>query len=153
MPDSAIAWPALGAAVGVVGEVRPEVQERFEIGSGVVAMFELDLGKILPLLPERPQGFRPLAQFPGSHRDLALLVDASVSAAQLESIIRRNNLVRDVTVFDVYSGKGVAQGKRSIGLRVHFQSSRQTLTSEAVNKAQERVLSDLERETGAQIRG
>jgi len=148
------AWVAVdGHVVGVVGEVRPEVQERFEIGSGVVAMFELDLGKILPLLPERPQGFRPLAQFPGSHRDLALLVDASVSAAQLESIIRRNNLVRDVTVFDVYSGKGVAQGKRSIGLRVHFQSSRQTLTSEAVNKAQEQVLSDLERETGAQIRG
>jgi phenylalanyl-tRNA synthetase beta chain len=148
------AWVTVGGqVVGVIGEVRPEVQERFEVSSGVVAMFELDLGEILPLLPERPQGFKPLAQFPGSHRDLALLVDASVSAAQLESIIRRNNLVRNVTVFDVYSGKGVARGKRSIGLRVHFQSSRQTLTSEAVNKAQERVLSDLERETGAQIRG
>ena len=141
-----------GQVVGVVGEVRPEVQEGSGVAEGVVAMFELDLGSILPVVDERSQRFRPLARFPGSYRDLALLVDAGVSAAQMELIIRRNNLVENVTVFDVYAGKGVAQGKRSIGLRVHFQSSRQTLTSEAINKAQERVLNDLERETGVQIR-
>ena len=53
-----------GQVVGIVGEVRPEVQEVSGVAGGVAAMFELDLGKILPLLPERPQGFKPLAQFP-----------------------------------------------------------------------------------------
>ena len=142
-----------GEQVGVVGEVKPEVLEGFGISAGAVAMFEVDLAKLLPLLPEDMLRFAPLPRFPGSYRDLALVVDADVPAAKLESLIERHNLVDTVTIFDVYTGKGVPEGKRSIAVRINFQSKRKTLTAEAVSAAQEQIMRQLAEETGAELRG
>jgi phenylalanyl-tRNA synthetase beta chain len=133
--------------------LRPEVQDGFGLSEGATVMFELDLEDLLPLLSEQPMTYAPIARFPGAYRDVALVVGTDVSAADLEAIIRRHGLVEAVTVFDVYSGPGVSEGKRSIAFRIQFQSPRRTLTAEAVNAAMERVLLDMERETGAQLRG
>ncbi len=142
-----------GEQVGVVGEVKPEVQEGFGISSGAVAMFEVDLAKLLPLLPEDMLRFASLPRFPGSYRDLALVVDSHVPAAKLEALIEKHNLVDTVTIFDVYTGKGVPEGKRSIAARINFQSKRKTLTAEAVSAAQEQIMRQLAEETGAELRG
>jgi len=152
-PGRTAAVVVAGQQVGVIGEVRPEILERFGVAGGEVAMFELDLERLLPLLPQQSQRFVPLARFPGSYRDVALLVDTDVPAARLEALIRRHALVESVTIFDMYTGPGVPQGKRSLAFRIHFQSPRQTLTADAVNAAQEKILRDLERETGARLRG
>ena len=141
-----------GQQIGLIGELRPEVQEGFGLSEGAVVMFELELENLLPLLSEQPMTYAPIARFPGAYRDVALVVGTDVSAADLEAIIRRHGLVEAVTVFDVYSGEGVPQGKRSIAFRVQFQSPRRTLTAEAVNSAMERILLDMERETGTQLR-
>ena len=142
-----------GEQVGVVGEVKPEVLEGFSISAGAVAMFEVDLAKLLSLLPEDMLRFAPLPRFPGSYRDLALVVDSDVPAAKLESLIEQHNLVDTVTIFDVYTGKGVPEGKRSIAVRINFQSKRKTLTAEAVSAAQEQIMRQLAEETGAELRG
>ena len=142
-----------GEQVGVVGEVKPEIQEGFGISAGAVAMFEVDLAKLLPLLPQDMFSFAPLPRFPGSYRDLALVVDSNVPAAKLESLIEQHNLVDTVTIFDVYTGKGVPEGKQSIAVRINFQSKRQTLTAEAVSAAQEQIMRRLAEETGAELRG
>ncbi|MEE8443632.1 MAG: phenylalanine--tRNA ligase subunit beta, partial [Dehalococcoidia bacterium] len=142
-----------GQRVGVVGEVLTHFCEAFDIAGGEVALFELDLQGLLPLLPQQSQRFEPLARFPGSYRDIALLVDTDVPAARLEAIIRRHSLVENVTVFDVYAGTGVPDGKCSLAFRIHFQSPRQTLTAQAINAVQDQVLRDLEQETGARLRG
>ncbi|MCZ6614209.1 MAG: phenylalanine--tRNA ligase subunit beta, partial [Chloroflexi bacterium] len=143
-----------GERVGVVGEVHPDVLERFDIPrEGATALFEIDLDALLPLLAEQALQFAPLARFPGAYRDLALVLDADVAADRLKEIIEGNSLVESATVFDVYAGPGVAEGKRSLAFRVHFQSEKGTLTAETVNKAQERILRDLEQKTGARLRG
>ena len=141
-----------GRQIGLIGELRPDVQEGFGLSGGAVAMFELELESVLPLLSAQQRAYTPIARFPGAYRDVALVVGTEVSAADLEAIIRRNSLVEGVTVFDVYSGQGVPQGKRSIAFRVQFQSPRRTLTAGAVNSAVERILLEMERETGAQLR-
>ena len=141
-----------GQRVGVVGEVDPEVLEQLDISGGPVALFELDLEALLPLLEEQPRRFAPLARFPGSDRDLALLVEIGTPVARLREVIEGNSLVESATVFDVYAGPEVPEGKRSLALRIHFRSGKGTLTTEAVNEAQERILRDLERKTGAELR-
>ena len=142
-----------GERVGVVGEVHPDVLERFDIPrERAAALFELDLDALLPLLEEQALRFTPLARFPGAYRDLALVLDADVAADRLKEIIEGHALVESATVFDVYAGSGVAEGKRSLAFRVHFQSEKGTLTAETVSKAQERILHELEQKTGAQQR-
>ena len=152
-PGRTAAVAVAGQQVGIVGEVRSDILEGFDVAAEAVAMFEIDLASLLPLLPQASQQFESLARFPGSYRDIAVLVDTDISVSRLEAIIRRHVLVHSVTVFDVYTGQGVPQGKRSVALRIHFQSPRETLTAEAVNAVQERTLRDLESETGAQLRG
>ncbi|MBI4203114.1 MAG: phenylalanine--tRNA ligase subunit beta [Chloroflexi bacterium] len=142
-----------GQAIGVVGEVRPIILDSFGASIGNVAFFELDLDTLLPLLPGVARTFAPLAEVPGAYRDLALVVDAGIPAAVVETIIRRHPLVEGVALFDVYTGDTVPAGKRSLAYRVHYQSPKQTLTAQAVNAAQEEILRDLERETGAALRG
>ena len=142
-----------GERVGVVGEVHPDVLERFDIPrEGATALFELDLDALLPLLEEQVLHFTPLARFPGAYRDLALVLDADVAADRLKEIIEGHALVESATVFDVYAGSGVPEGKRSLAFRVHFQSEKGTLTAETVNKMQERILHELEQKTGAEQR-
>ena len=143
-----------GERVGVVGEVHPDVLERFDIPrEGATALFEIDLDALLPLLEEQALQFAPLARFPGAYRDLALVLDADVAADRLKEIIKGHALVESTTVFDVYAGSGVPRGKRSLAFRVHFQSKKGTLTSETVNKAQERILQQLKEQVGAEVRG
>ena len=152
-PGRAAAVIVAGQEIGVVGEVRSNVLEGFGISGEGVQMFEVDLERLLPLLSQESQQYVSLPRFPGSYRDIALLVDTNIPASRLETIIRRHALVESVTVFDVYTGESMPHGKRSLALRIHFQSPQQTLTAEEVNAAQDVVLRDLERETGAQIRG
>ncbi|MCL0044096.1 phenylalanine--tRNA ligase subunit beta [Dehalococcoidia bacterium] len=143
---------ASGKRIGVVGEFRHEVLEGFGIHDGPVAMFEIDLETLLSLLPDEPRRFIPLAKFPGAHRDIALLVDTHIPMNQLESIIRKHLLVQNVTVFDLFMGAGVPDGKRSLAIRINFQSPDHTLTSEEINSSQEKILRDLDHQTGAYLR-
>ena len=142
-----------GRRVGVVGEVHPQVLERFDISAGAVALFELDLEALLPLVEEQALQYAPLARFPGAYRDLALVVDADVPAARIREIIEAHPLTESATVFDVYTGPELPQGKRSLAFRIQFQSERRTLTAETVNQAQERILQELQEQAGAQLRG
>ncbi|MBI2171299.1 MAG: phenylalanine--tRNA ligase subunit beta [Chloroflexi bacterium] len=142
-----------GQAVGVVGEVRPQVLDTFGGREGTVAFFELDLDALLPLLPQGTRSFTPLSEYPGAYRDLALVVGAEVPAATVESLIGRHPLVESAALFDVYAGDNVPAGTRSMAFRIHYQSPTETLTAQAVASAQDQLLRDLERETGAKLRG
>ncbi len=152
-PGRAASVMVSGQRIGVVGEVRPAVLDTFGAAIGDVAFFELDLDKLLPLLPAATRSFQPLAQHPAADRDLALVVDAGVPEAKVEAVIRRHPLVESVALFDVYTGDKVPAGTRSLAFRVRYQSPKETLTAQAIAAAQEQLLRDLERETGATLRG
>ena len=78
--------------------------------------------------------------------------NTEVSAAKLKEIIEAHSLVQTATVFDVYTGSKITKGERSLTFRVHFQSLKDTLNTETVNKAQEEILQKLEKEAGVKQR-
>ena len=141
-----------GAPVGVVGEVGTAAQERFDLELHRVVLFEVHLDALLDVRREARR-YRPTARFPESYRDLALVVDADVPSARIQSMIERHRLVVRATPFDVYAGPGVPEGKRSVAYSVVFQSSTDTLTTEEVDRVQGDIVQRLNREVGAELRG
>ena len=136
--------------VGVIGELHPKVADAFEI-SGTVGLFEIDVTALLPFTIDR-RIYRPVPRYPAIIRDLALVVDAGVTHRQVMDVFRKFPLISQVELFDVYSGKQVAAGKKSMAYRLVYQSPEHTLTDEEVNGVQEQVLKRLGDELGAVLR-
>ena len=137
--------------LGVVGELHPKVAEAFEI-SEEVYLFEIDLAALLPHTLGY-KTFQPIPRFPAVVRDVALVVDAKISHQQIVYIIKSFVLVNKVTLFDIYTGRQVPPGKKSLAYRLTFQSPNHTLTDVEADKIQQQILSRLSRELGASLRG
>jgi len=137
--------------LGVIGELHPKVAAAFEI-DGTVGLFEIGVTALLPFTTDYRM-YRPVPRFPGIIRDIALVVDAGISYRQILDIIKGFSLITDVKFFDVYSGKQVADGKKSLAYRLVYQSPTHTLTDEEVNRVQEQLLKRLTKELGATLRG
>jgi phenylalanyl-tRNA synthetase beta chain len=136
--------------VGVIGELHPSVGDTFEI-EGPVGILEMDVAALLPLASGYKL-FQAISRFPSIVRDMALVVDAGISNRQITEIIKSYGLISEVILFDVYSGKQVAGGKKSLAYRLVYQSTKHTLTDEEVNKVQEQILKRLAAELGATLR-
>ncbi len=123
-----------GAPVGALGELHPDVAERLDLEPGAL-VFELDLASLVRSRAARR--YSPLPRFPSVVRDVALLVDAGVQAAEIAQTLRQSAgpLARQVDVFDVYQGKQVAEGKKSMAFRVTYRSDERTLTDAEVDAA------------------
>jgi len=80
------------------------------------------------------------------------VVDAGITHQRIQDIISAFSLVREVSIFDVYSGRQVAPGKKSLAYRVVFQSPTHTLTDEEIDKVQQKILNRLTQELGATLR-
>jgi phenylalanyl-tRNA synthetase beta chain len=94
------------------------------------------------------------SRFPAVQRDLALLIDQSVTAAEVSLTIaaHKNKLLKEWHVFDFYQGGSIAPGKKSIAYRLTFQSDERTLTDSEVNKIHDRLLDSLREQIGAELR-
>ena len=142
---------ANGERAGVLGQVHPQVASQFEI-SGPVYLFELDVEKLLPAVQGTVR-HQAMSRFPAVMQDLALLVDLSVPAAKVTQAIASSALVAQATLFDVYEGPPLPEGKRSLAYAVHFQSLEKTLTDQEVADARGRIVRRLQHEVGAELRG
>ena len=138
--------------LGFVGEVHPNVRERMGLDFPKVAAFEIDLGKLLSVLPSSQRQFEALSRFPAAIRDLALVVPSDVSAGRVSEIIHRHRLVASAELFDNYTGKNVAQGEKSLAFHIYFQASDRTLTNDEVSRSLDGLLRTLEREVNASLR-
>ena len=138
-----------GKPLGVIGEVHPAVCGHFEI-PGAVYLFEIDLAALLPHLGHRP--YQPIARFPATVRDIAILVDVSVPHQKVVDIISAVSLVTDLTLFDVYVGEQVPAGKKSLAYRLTYQSPNRTLKDDEVTRVQQQILKRLGTELGAELR-
>jgi phenylalanyl-tRNA synthetase beta chain len=142
---------SLKLKLGVIGEVHPRVADAFEV-AGPVCLFEVNVSALLPFAVTYEM-FQAIPRFPSIIRDLAIVVDTDVTHQKVLDIIRSFSLISEVKLFDVYSGKQVAAGKKSLAYRLVYQSPTHTLTDEEVNKVQEQILARLEKELGATLRG
>lgn len=128
-----------GKELGCIGQLHPDIAEELEIGQAVTVC-ELDLELISDLSELIPR-VTTIPRFPAAKRDLALVVSKDISAKQLEDTIREagGDLVRDVTLFDLYEGKQIPEGKRSLAYSLTFRRDEGTLTDEEVNEILSRV--------------
>ena len=139
-----------GSEAGWVGELHPEIAEKFELEGWPVAAFELNLTFCEPDPTPR---FDPFVNVPAVGRDLAVVVDARVRVGDMLASIEalRSPILTESRVFDVYEGPPVPEGRKSVALSFTFQGER-TLTDEDVNAEIGRVSARLEEEFGARIR-
>jgi len=152
-PGRAARISAGGVPLGVAGEVRREVLDGFGLESRPVAMFELRVDALLSALGAATVSYESASRYPESYRDLAIVVDADVSADRIRRVIERHALAARAAPFDIYAGEGVPAGRKSVAFRVAFQSDRGTLTSKQVDRFQNDILRQLRRELNAELRG
>jgi phenylalanyl-tRNA synthetase beta chain len=117
-------------------------------------VFALEVRLPAHLADRREAHYRPLPVHPGSERDLALLVPASVTGSEVADTIRAHagELLEAVEPFDVYEGQGVPEGMRSIAFRLRFRARERTLTDAEVDPALRAVLAALEERHGVRRR-
>lgn len=139
-------------AAAVLGEAHPEVAERFDLTTRTCLM-ELDLERLYLAVPEVVFN-RPIARYPAAQRDLAIVLDASVPAASvLETITAAGSaLLRSAALFDVYTGKGIPEGKKNLAYALTFQASERTLTDQEVERARADIVKALSSQFGAELR-
>jgi phenylalanyl-tRNA synthetase beta chain len=141
-----------GSAVGVVGEIDPDVLDAFGIGARV-AWFELDLGALFAG-PRRPEEARPVSRYPSSDIDLAFDAPDEVSAIDLERTLAGTDpLVWSVELFDTFRGDQIGDGRRSLAYRVRLQAADRTLTDEEVAGARSALVAAAESRHGVDLRG
>jgi phenylalanyl-tRNA synthetase beta chain len=137
--------------VGAVGEIHPDVLDRYGITTRV-AVLELHLGHLLAVTPKVAQ-WRPTSRFPSSDLDLAFVTPDVVAAERVDKAIRTaaGGLLVDLELFDVYRGVGVADGSRSLAYRLRLQSHDRTLTDADVAGVRDKAVAAVAK-FGAQLR-
>ena len=140
-----------GAEAGWVGELHPEVLEKFELDGWPVAAFELDPAFCQPDPETR---FEPFVNVPAVSRDLAIILDRQILVGEMLAAVERlrSPILVETRVFDVYEGSQVPEDKKSVALGFTFQGE-ETLTDAAVNEELGRISSELKDRFGAQARG
>ena len=138
--------------IAVVGELHPEAAENFGIKQKVY-LFEMDVETLMKYTAKNFH-FESLPKYPAIARDLAMLVDEDVAAADIERVIAKHGgkHFTGVTLFDVYTGKQVAAGKKSLAFNLTFQSKDRTLKDEEADAAFQQILAAVEQQFHAELR-
>ncbi len=136
--------------VGQVGGVHPRLAKALGL-KGSVFVFQLYLDELGE--PQKPQ-FKAISKFPSIKRDIAVVVDKSVSAAQICQVSSRaaGELLVDLQLFDIYEGEGIDSGRKSLALGLTLQDTVRTLKDEDVDLVMSRVLEELKTNLGASLR-
>jgi phenylalanyl-tRNA synthetase beta chain len=134
----------------VMGEVHPKVLASFGLAEPAY-LFELNVTALLPY-SAAPKLYQPVPRFPAVPRDIALVLDYGAPHEKVQDVIADFPLVTQVKLFDVYSGKQLPEGKKSLAYSIIFMSPDHTLTDDEVNDVMEKIVSRLNKEFGATLR-
>ncbi len=138
--------------IGVLGQIHPLVAQNY----GVDAAFycaELDMGQLMCAKGPDPE-YVPLPKFPAVTRDIAVVCDEAVTVGALEDAIRKGakGLLKEVKLFDIYRGKGIDEGKKSVAFSLVLRAGDRSLTSEEADADVKSILETLEKDLGAVLR-
>ncbi len=138
--------------IGVLGQIHPDVCDNYDM-DGEVYVAQINLPDLLTYA-KKEKTYTPLPKYPAVNRDLAILVDDTVLAADVEALIRKKakKLFAGLRLFDVYKGKQIPEGKKSMAYSVTLQSMEKTLTDAEVSETVSEILSALEKDLGATLR-
>lgn len=136
--------------IGHIGAIHPSLEKPFGL-NGKTIVFELELDALLHTSLPLAQA---VSKFPANRRDIAVVVDESVSAGDVMKLIRKvgENQLVGINLFDVYLGKGVEPGKKSLAIALTLQDTTRTLEEKEIAETVESVVSALKTEFNASLR-
>ena len=141
-----------GEEVGIFGEIHPEVIDNYRI-PGKVNLFEIDFENLLPNIPSDVK-YRVLPRYPSVQRDLALVVREEILSEDIIKTIKSidEKLIKKVTLFDIFKGKQIGDGYKSLAYSVIFQAEDRTLTDQEVEDTYKKIREQLITKFSAKIR-
>ena len=142
--------------VGVFGEIHPKILKALDVKGPLVA-FEVNLN-VLPPPKAKPTKMKPkltLADFQPVTRDFAFVVGRDVAAGDIVKFAQgaERQLIAGVTVFDIYEGAGIDEGKKSVAIAVTLQPTEKTLTDAEIEAISAKIVAEVSKKTGAVLRG
>ncbi|MDR2452536.1 MAG: phenylalanine--tRNA ligase subunit beta [Candidatus Accumulibacter sp.] len=135
---------------GFIGELHPRWAQKYELPTAP-ALFELDLDV---LLEARLPSHAEVSKLPAAYRDLAIVVDQKLAVQAILDGLSRNRpgIVQEIRLFDVYTGKGIDQGKKSLAFRIVMQDTQRTLQDTEVDAAVQELFKYLRQVFAARLR-
>ncbi|MCE9678628.1 phenylalanine--tRNA ligase subunit beta [Shewanella sp. AS1] len=136
--------------IGVIGAVHPSLEKPFGL-NGKTIVFELELDALLHASLPQAQA---VSKFPANRRDIAVLIDEGIPAGDVVNLVRKvgENQLVGLNLFDVYQGKGVEPGKKSLAIALTLQDNARTLEEKEITEMVEKVVSELKSEFNALLR-
>jgi phenylalanyl-tRNA synthetase beta chain len=152
LPLSSDAGEETFSPIGVLGEVHPLVQQRYDLPQRAY-LCELDLEQLYAAVPTKVS-YQPISRHQELTRDLALIVDQNIPAHNIQQAIIQHGgeLLRCVTLFDVYTGEPIPPGKKNLTYALIYQAQDRTLTDAEANTIQERIIRGLNEQFGVTLR-
>ena len=136
--------------IGFIGEVSSKLLAELDFNSNNVVIFELDLDSLIKA--KSPIVYEEFSTFPQAHRDLSLIVEKNVKFDDLNKIILSEKYAVESVIVDSYEGEGIPSNKKSISIRISYQSFDNTLSSKNLEKIEKNILSKLKKQLDAYIR-
>lgn len=141
-----------GHVIGHAGELLPKLIDAWDLPVRTAAL-ELDLDALIAAGPDVVEA-TPVIGYPATYQDVALVVDAAVVAADVQDTLRTaaGELLEDISLFDVYTGTGIADHKKSLAFNLRFRAADRTLTADEASEARLAAIDAAEAEHGAVLR-
>lgn len=138
--------------IGTIGEIHPLVVKNYDLPKRTYGC-ELNFD-LMSTLHKDAIKFAEMPKYPGSSRDIALVLDEITPASKIEATIRSHHggIMERVELFDVYQGEQIAEGKKSLAYSILFRHPERTLTDDDINPIMDEILSDLKSRFNAQLR-
>ena len=138
--------------IGYLGQVHPEVMQKMDI-KNTAYIFEINID-LLEKQINRRISYREISKFPAVTRDVAFVIPYAMESKKLLEIVlsQREDLLENVVIFDIYVGKGLDIGVKSLGLRFSYRALDRTLTDTEINSIHDKIVHNTVRLTGAKIR-
>ena len=138
--------------IGYAGELAPAVCKAFELPARSVA-FEIDSDALFAARGSDPAQVEPVLTYPAAKEDMALVVDETVTNAQLEAVIRKagGDLLEDLRLFDVYTGEQVPEGKKSLAYALRLRADH-TLSTDETAGLRKKIIKQTKKKLGAELR-
>ncbi|MEF3254180.1 MAG: phenylalanine--tRNA ligase subunit beta, partial [Deferribacterales bacterium] len=141
-----------GVKIGYIGELHPEYYDYLDIDEKLY-IAEIDLSLLMEKGDKGLPQYRKISQYPYVYKDISLIVDRNTEAKLIYNSIKVfSDLIKDVELFDIYSGEKIGEDKISMTFRIYFNDLNKTLTDEETNKIVGSIIDDLSKRYGATLR-
>lgn len=133
--------------IGLIGRVHPSIEKED------IYVFEIDLDKLLNKKVGKMK-YKEISKFPVVKKDLAVVVNKDITSEEIAGIIKKagGSVLSKIDVFDVYTGKGIDEDKKSIAYSLTFEKMDRTLTDEEINSSLDKIIETLSKKIGAELR-